>query len=81
MRVELQTLSECLTDGETTTQILEQQMTALGRERFFQMDATVALQLQLKDLEDRSCRNNLRLQGIPEATDQENLQDMVKSIF
>lgn len=56
-------------------------MTVLERDRLSQMDTTVTLQLQLENIEDQSCRNNLGLQDIPEATDQESLQDMMISIF
>lgn len=69
-QVELQTLSEHLTDGEATSQTLEQRVTVLERDRLSPMDIKVALQLQL---EDQILHNNLRLWGIPEATDQENL--------
>lgn len=41
----------------------------------------MALQLHLEDIEDRSCRNNLQLRGIPEDTDTENLGETVKGIF
>lgn len=81
MQVELQALTEHVTDGKAITQTLEQRVVGLERDRLAQTDNTVALQLQLEDLKDRTCRNNVQLRGIPEAMDQENLQDMVKSIF
>lgn len=81
VRVGLQVLTERVADGEATSQTLEQRVTVLERDRLAQMDTTVALQIQLEDLKDRSRRNNLRLRGIPEAMGQENLQDVVISIF
>lgn len=81
VRGELQILVERVTDGESAYQSLEQRVSILERDSYTQKETSVALQLQLEDLEDRSRRNNVRLRGIPEALDQENLQDMVKSIF
>lgn len=81
VRGELQILAERVTDGESAYQSLEQLVSILERYSYTQKETSVALQLQLEDLEDRSRRNDVRLRGIPEASDQENLQDMVKSIF
>lgn len=45
------------------------------------MDAAVALQLYLEDLEDRSRRQNLRLRGLPESTGTEDLSATAVAIF
>lgn len=70
---QVQALSDHLTVDETTTTALKQQVAALERDRYFEADAAVVLQLDLEDLEDRSHWNNLRLRGLPEDTGQENL--------
>lgn len=41
----------------------------------------MSLQLQLEDLQDQSHRNNVRIRGVPEPVEQEDLQDTVKCIF
>lgn len=41
----------------------------------------VNLQLHLEDLENKSRRNNLRLRGLPEATDTEDFSATVSAIF
>lgn len=46
-----------------------------------QTEATVALQLHMEDLKDRSHRNNLRLRGLPNATGTENLSETVTAIL
>lgn len=39
------------------------------------------MQLQAEDFENRSCRNNLQIQGLPKATGPENLQETILAIL
>lgn len=45
------------------------------------MDATLKLQLQMDDLENRNRCNNIKLRGIPEATTGADLIAIVKGIL
>lgn len=60
---------------------LEQQVYALESLQDSHVDATVALQLHMEDMEDRSRRNNLWLRGLPEATGMEDLSETAAAIF
>lgn len=45
------------------------------------MDKAVALQLDLEDFKDWSCRSNLRLRGLPEAMGMEQLAETITAVF
>lgn len=67
LQTEVQSISERLTSRESSLTALEQQMSALDGAQISYMDTAVELQLHMEDLEDQSCRINLRLRGL-EAT-------------
>lgn len=77
----LQTLTERLIVDEMVTNRLEQPISQVERAGASQTNDAAALQVQLDGLEDHGRRNNLRLQGLPETTDRENLWDTVMLIF
>lgn len=81
VQAEVYLLSERIDTSESSISSLEHQVTALERSHVSQVDTAVDLQLHLKDLEDRSRRNNLWLWGPPEGTGTEDLSTMVNAIF
>lgn len=66
-----------LTLGETSTTALEK----LEAARDSHAESTVDLQLHLEDSEEKSCRNNLWLRGLPEAIGTTDLRETVLAIF
>lgn len=60
---------------------LENWVLALERSRDQHREAAVSLQLYLEDMEDRSRRSNLRLRGIPEDAEAEDLDALVRDMF
>lgn len=78
---EVQMFSSRLTVGETSLSTLDQRVSALETVQDKHTEAAAPLQLHLGDMEDRSRRNNLRLRGLPEATESGNLAGRVTDIF
>lgn len=66
---------------EASVSSLENRVAALERSQSSQVANAIDLQLHLEDLEDHSRHNNLRLQGLPEATGTEDLAATVTVIF
>lgn len=81
IKAEVHLLSERMDSGEASLSTLEHRVTALERSQTAHANTAVDLQLQLKDLENRSHRNNLRLQASPEATGVEDLAETIIAIF
>lgn len=81
VRGEISNLTERVSTGESSVSLLSDRVSALEQARDQQRDTAIALQLHLEDVEDRSRRNNLRLRGIPEMAQQENLGETVREIF
>lgn len=77
---EVQHLSDHITTGESSVLAIERRRVS-GAETHTPGRTLVALQLHLKDLEDRSRSNNLRLHGLPEATGSEDLRETAVAIF
>lgn len=77
----MSTLAERVSTGEASFSILENRVSELERARDHHRDTTIALQLHLEDVEDRSRWNKLWLRGLPETTKAENLGDKVQEIF
>lgn len=67
MRTELNAVTERVSLGETLVASLEALVQAVEQTQAAQDTAAQEMQLHLEEMEDRSCRNNLRLRGIPEA--------------
>lgn len=61
VRTEIRSLTDRVDTGETSISSLENRLGTLEQSHVAQAEATVALQLHMEDLEDRSRRNNLRL--------------------
>lgn len=70
-----------LTSGEDNLSALETHITQLERAQIQSQDQLAEVQLHTEDLENRSCRNNLRLQGITETVGPENLPEIVRAIL
>lgn len=81
VRGEVATLADRMNTGEASVTSLKGRVAALEQARDLHRDSTIALQLHLEDIEDRSRRNNLQLRGIPEDTAMENLGETVKEMF
>lgn len=79
-------LSNTISTGETSLSSLESHVSQLeqapysGLTLLSKVTQVTLLQLHMEELEDWSCRNNLRLRGIPEAAGQESLQPTVLAI-
>lgn len=78
---EVSTLSERVSTGEVSVSSLENRVSALERSWDFHRDTAETFQLHLEEIEDRSCRNNLRLRSILEVAEAENIGDTVPEIF
>lgn len=81
VRTEIHSLADRVDNGEASISTIAARLGALEQSQAEQAESTIAIQLHMEDLEDRSRRNNLRLRGIPEATGAENLPDTVTAIF
>lgn len=81
VRENVSNLTDRVTAGEASFSTLEHPVSALEQSRDAHRDTAIALQLHLEDIEDQSCRNNLRLRGLPEAMGAENLGETVTAIF
>lgn len=64
VRKDVQSLSTRLTMGEFSMATLSQRVPALVSLQEAHVDAAVALQLHIEDMEDRSRGNNLQLRGL-----------------
>lgn len=73
VRMEISSLTDRVDAGESSISSLEARMGPLEQSHVAQEESRVALQPHMEDLEDRSRKNNLRLQGLPEATGTEHL--------
>lgn len=74
IRADVTTLSERMTGGESSIRSLEQRMGEFEKLQSTQANLIIDLQLQTEMLEDRSRRNNLRLRGLLEVMDLEDLE-------
>lgn len=74
-------IDERLTREEASKGALETRVAQLERAQRRHQDQLVKVQLHAKDLENWSCRQNLRLRGIPESTGPENLTETVRAII
>lgn len=81
VRSDVQQLSERLAEGETTILTVEERLAGVEQEQTCQRERSLELQLQIKDLEDRSRRQNVRIRGLHEVTGPEDLRATVTTIF
>lgn len=81
VRGEVSNLTERVVSGEESVSSLEARVAALEQARDHHHKSAVSLQLHLEDVEDRSRRYNLRLRGIPEAAEMEDVRARVTAIF
>lgn len=81
VKAELHTLSDRVDSREASISSLTHRVSALELSQVSQAATAIDLQLHLEDMEDRSCRNNLRLQGLLEATGAEDLAVTFVAIF
>lgn len=81
VKAEVFTLADRVLSGEASFTALERQVASLERAGDQHRDTAVALQLHLEDVEDRGCRNNLRLRGIPESVDAKALDGRLQELF
>lgn len=81
VRTELHSLTDCIDAEEAAASSLELRVSALECSQASQVTTAEEMQLLLEELEDCRSRNNLRLQGLPEATGAEDLAATVTVIF
>lgn len=81
VHTEIQLITDRLTMGEVRVTSLGERLEIMEIERGEYAETVAEMQLWIEELEDRSRRCNLRLRGVPEALEQENLQEKVMSIF
>lgn len=81
VRSDLHSLTERVDTEEAAISTLELRVSALEHSQTSQATLAGEMQLHLEEMEDRSRRNNLRLQGLPEATGTEDLPATVTAIF
>lgn len=79
--MKIHSLSGRVESGKASVSSLETKVLALEGFQSSQAATASNLQLHLEELADRSCRNNLRLWGIPEATGSEDLVATVTVLF
>lgn len=72
IRAEVHGLDDRLTSGEAKVSALETRVTQLERAQLLSQDQLAEVQLHMEDLDNQSRRNNLRIQGLLEATGPEN---------
>lgn len=88
LHVELNALRQKVTANEEVVSVLttaqddhEARITALESSSATHLRRLCQQQLRIEDCENRSCRNNIRLQGIPEATSGTELKPTVITIL
>lgn len=81
LRSEMQILDDRLSKGESVVTALEHHVAQLEQGHAPHQDSLAEMQLHQEDLENRGCRNNLRLWGLPEAKGPENLQETILAIL
>lgn len=81
VREEVSTLTDHVASREESVSSLAERVAALKQSQDQHREAAIALQLHLEDVEDRSRCNNLRLRGIPEPADAEDVGAKVIGIF
>lgn len=81
MRADVSALATRLETGESSLAALERRMSEVEETQDTQAEALQEQILRLEEMEDRSCRNNLRLRGLPEAMGPEDLADTAIAIF
>lgn len=81
IKTDIQTIDHRVTTGESLTSALESRILSLEQAQESRDRELQEVQLHLEEMEDRSRRNNLRLRGIPEATESEDLAVTVTAIF
>lgn len=80
VRTEVQVTAR-VSAGETALTTMDKRLAELEAAQRSHMEATIAMQLHMEDLEDRSRRNNVRIKGLPEATGSEDLPETVSAII
>lgn len=81
VHTEIQFITDRLTREEVRVTSLGERVEIMEKKRGVYVEMVAEMQLQIEELEDRSRRCNLRLRGVPEGAEQENLQEKVMSIF
>lgn len=74
-------LTDWVTTGEESVTSLEARVLPLEQTWDQHRETAISLQLHLENVEDQSRRNNLRLRGIPESADVENIGAKMTEIF
>lgn len=81
VRKAIKQLTDRVDSGESSVAALERRMQAMENRQTSQATKILTQQLQLENTEDRSRRNNLRLRGLPEAPEAENLSASTLAVF
>lgn len=80
VKADVSTLADRVTTGESSRR-WDYVCWKLERARDQHRDTAIAPQLHLEDVKDQSHCNNLRLRGIPESVEVENLGQAVQGLF
>lgn len=80
VKSEVKALTSRITADESSLSAIDHRVSALEELQEAHVEALVTQQVHLKDMEDRSLRNNLRLRGLTEAMGTEDLADTAIAI-
>lgn len=81
LKQRINTVASWVTTFETSSVALESRMVVLEESQTNYQHRLIMLQLSVDDGENCSCRNNIRLHGLPEATSGGDLRATVMAIF
>lgn len=81
IQTKVQQLIDHFSMGETLVMAMNRDSPFWNRGRLLKQTCLTAMQLQMDDLEDRSCQKNLQIRGLPEVTCPKNLCDTVIAIL
>lgn len=74
-------LTDKVSSGEKAVAAISCNVANIERDQASSWDMISSMQLRMEDMEDRSRRSNLRLRGLPEPEEREDLHEMVRDIF
>jgi len=78
---DLQEITDRMGEAEQRVAVVEEQNAAISELLSHTLEIQQSMQTQLTDLEARSRRNNIRIHGIPEGSEGEDIQDYVEKFI
>lgn len=79
--MEVNLLLDRMNTSESSVSTIEKPLQAVENQQISHVATILAQQLQIEEIKDRGMRNNLRLRGLPEATETEALTASALAIF